>query len=182
MRWNNLRISDPAAGDPTSDGDVRAAPPLPLALAGGIRRTFDTPGFAGITFHEVQAKSIISRVPASSQMPFQFTINPYRGCSHACVYCLAGDTGVLMADGRTKALADVRVGDYVYGTVLRGSHRRYEPTLVLDHWSTVKHAYRVTLRDGTTLVASGEHRFLTERGWRHVPGLACRAPMTPAAS
>jgi DNA repair photolyase len=45
-----------------------------------------------MTFYEIRAKSIISRVPASSSMPFQWTINPYRGCSHACVYCFARNT------------------------------------------------------------------------------------------
>jgi DNA repair photolyase len=45
-----------------------------------------------MTFYEVQAKSIINRVPASSRMFFEYTINPYRGCSHACVYCFARNT------------------------------------------------------------------------------------------
>jgi DNA repair photolyase len=87
VRWDNLKFDQP-----TLDGDARAAPPLPLALAGSVRRTFDTPGFAGITFYEVQAKSIINRVPGQSRVPFQFTINPYRGCSHSCVYCFARKT------------------------------------------------------------------------------------------
>ena len=43
-------------------------------------------------------------------------------------------------------------------------------TTVLAHWQTVKPAYRVTLADGTQLIASGDHRFLTERGWKHVTG------------
>jgi DNA repair photolyase len=63
-----------------------------MALPDAVVRTFDTPGFAGITFYEIQAKSIISRVPAASRMPFQWTINPYRGCSHACRYCFARNT------------------------------------------------------------------------------------------
>jgi DNA repair photolyase len=59
----------------------------------GLRtRTFDTPDFAGMTFYEVAAKSIINRVPAQSRVPFQWTINPYRGCSHACRYCFARNT------------------------------------------------------------------------------------------
>jgi DNA repair photolyase len=62
---------------------------LPLALPGAVTRTFDRPGFAGITFYEIQAKSIINKVPGTSRVPFQWTINPYRGCSHACVYCFA---------------------------------------------------------------------------------------------
>ncbi len=41
---------------------------------------------------EIQAKSIINRVPGESQVPFRWTINPYRGCSHACVYCFARRT------------------------------------------------------------------------------------------
>jgi DNA repair photolyase len=57
-----------------------------------VTRTFDTPGFRGITFHEVQARSIISRVPEASRVPFRWTINPYRGCSHGCVYCFARNT------------------------------------------------------------------------------------------
>ncbi|MCO5972584.1 Rv2578c family radical SAM protein [Actinoallomurus soli] len=54
--------------------------------------TVDTPEFRGITFHEIRAKSIINRVPAASRVPFRWTINPYRGCSHACVYCFARNT------------------------------------------------------------------------------------------
>ena len=55
------------------------------------RKTFDTPEFRGITFIESEAKSIINRVPGGA-LPFDWTINPYRGCSHACVYCFARPT------------------------------------------------------------------------------------------
>ncbi|HVB42768.1 MAG TPA: Rv2578c family radical SAM protein [Streptosporangiaceae bacterium] len=54
-----------------------------------VARSFDTPGFRGMTFYEVRARSIINAVPESSRMPFRATINPYRGCGHACVYCFA---------------------------------------------------------------------------------------------
>jgi DNA repair photolyase len=78
MRWQNL------------SADSTAAP----ALFGldTVTRTFDTPEFRGITFHEVRARSIINRVPGASRMPFAWTVNPYRGCSHACVYCFARST------------------------------------------------------------------------------------------
>ena len=55
------------------------------------RRRFDTPGFRGMEFIEVEAKSILNHVPGNA-MPFSWTINPYRGCSHACVYCFARPT------------------------------------------------------------------------------------------
>jgi DNA repair photolyase len=59
------------------------------------RRTFDTPHFRGIEFIEVEAKSILNSVP-SSYLPFNWTINPYRGCTHACVYCFARVTHTYM--------------------------------------------------------------------------------------
>ena len=118
-------------------------------------------------FLEVDAKTALNRVRG---MPFGWSINPYRGCSHACAYCQSGETPVLMADGRHKPLADVRTGDEIYGTVVRGSDRRYAVTQVIDHWSTVKPAYRIVLEDGTELIASDDHRFLTERGWQYVTG------------
>jgi hypothetical protein len=77
MRWNNLLLDD-------------AQPPLFARDA--VARTFDTPGFRGMTFYEVQAKSIVSHVPESSHMSFRWTINPYRGCQHSCVYCFARNT------------------------------------------------------------------------------------------
>ena len=174
MRWDSLRLDEPAgtgAGDlftAAGQGAVPGNGTLPLIERGAVARTFDTPGFRGMTFYEVQARSVVNRVPEASRMPFRWTVNPYRGCQHACVYCLEGETPVLMADGRAKPLAEVRTGDGVYGTVRRGGRREYVRTTVLAHWSTVKPAYRVVLADGTQLVCSGDHRFLTERGWRYV--------------
>jgi DNA repair photolyase len=131
-------------------------------------RRFDAPEALDTRFYEVQAKSALNRVPAASRMPFRWTINPYRGCSHACVYCLAGDTPILMADRSHQPLAELGVGDEIYGTERQGKHRRYVRTRVLEHWSTVKPAHRIVLEDGTELIASGDHRFLTEGGWKHV--------------
>ena len=48
--------------------------------------------FRGLEFLEVRAKRIINEVPAASRMPFRYTINAYRGCSHACAYCFARPT------------------------------------------------------------------------------------------
>lgn len=64
---------------------------MPEQLFEIARRTFDTPEFRGIECIEVEAKSIINRVPGGG-LPFDWTINPYRGCSHACTYCFARPT------------------------------------------------------------------------------------------
>src|SRR5919204_2816685 len=156
MRWSNLSAE--------SEESRR----LPGYSEPAAVRRFDAPEAMDIRFYEVHAKSVVNRVPKASRMPFRWTINPYRGCSHSCVYCAWGGTPILMSDGRTKPLAELRVGERVYGTVRRGRYRRYTVTEVLDHWSTVKPAYRIVLQDGTELIASGDHRFLTTgRGWKH---------------
>src|SRR5260221_10219560 len=127
------------------------------------------------------AKSVISRHD-SPDVGFAQSINPYRGCAHGCGYCQAGDTPILMGDGRTRALSELRVGDEIYGTKFDGKYRRYVKSRVLAHWSTIKPAYRTLLEDGTELITSGDHRFLSDRGWKHVndnaPGEQQRAHLT----
>lgn len=157
MRWQGQKVGD---------ADAAALPGLENRR--GLVRSVTTPEFAGMTFHEVLAKSALNRVPGGSRMPFSWTINPYRGCSHACVYCLSPDTMILCADGRQRRLRDLQVGDEIMGTERRGNYRRYVKTRIEAKWGTRKPAHRVTLADGTTLIASGDHRFLTERGWKHV--------------
>jgi DNA repair photolyase len=166
MRWDTLRLDASQADGPPG---ARASAPA-LFERGAVARTFDTPGFRGMTFYEVHARSIINQVPPASRMAFRWTINPYRGCSHSCSYCQLGSTLILMADGRTKPLAHVRPGDAIYGTVRRGTYRHYVITEVLAHWSTIKPAYAVALEDETRLICSGDHRYLTNRGWKYVTG------------
>jgi DNA repair photolyase len=115
------------------------------------------------------SRSIITRND-SPDIPFDASVNPYRGCEHGCVYCLDGETPILMADGSTRPLVALRVGDEIYGTRREGWYRRYVRTQVLAHWETTKPAYEITLADGTRLIAGADHRLLTERGWKYVTG------------
>lgn len=73
----------------TSDAALPGLELGEVAAVPGHLRTVRAPEFAGLVFHEVLAKSALNRVPGASSMPFSWTINPYRGCSHACVYCFA---------------------------------------------------------------------------------------------
>ena len=83
MRWAGQEISN-QAGDPAA---------LPgLDRLHNLVRSVRTPEFAGITFHEVLAKSALNHVPKAAGLPFNWTVNPYRGCSHGCVYCFARNT------------------------------------------------------------------------------------------
>src|ERR1044072_6991964 len=105
MRWQNLTIHE------DEQGSLAGCPEPPTI------RPLDAPEALRPRFWEVRAKSALNRVPERSRMPFRWTINPYRGCSHACAYCLGGDTEVLMADGRTRFVADLHAGDEIYGSV-----------------------------------------------------------------
>jgi DNA repair photolyase len=117
MRWDNLRLDDQLSADQDTAGETlfpaeRRDVALPLIERGAVARTFDTPGFRGMTFYEVQAKSVVNRVPEASRMPFRWTINPYRGCQHSCVYCFARNSHTYLdldagADFDTKVVVKV---------------------------------------------------------------------------
>ncbi len=66
--------------------------PRPNGLFQRSRRVVGKGEYRSLTFHEVESKTLINRVPDASQVPFRYTINPYRGCSHACTYCFARPT------------------------------------------------------------------------------------------
>ena len=80
VRWDNLRIE-------AEDGHQ-----LPGYRDPAVVRRFDAPEALDIRFYEVHAKSALNHLPKASQMPFHWTINPYRGCTHACTYCFARPT------------------------------------------------------------------------------------------
>jgi len=80
MRWSNLSVANEESRQ------------LPGYSEPAAVRRFDAPEAMDVRFYEVHAKSVVNRVPKASRMPFRWTINPYRGCSHACRYCFARPT------------------------------------------------------------------------------------------
>jgi DNA repair photolyase len=80
VRWSNLTLSE--------EQQHR----LPGYRDEAVVRRFDAPEALETNFYEVRARSVLNRVPGASRMPFRWTINPYRGCAHSCVYCFARPT------------------------------------------------------------------------------------------
>jgi len=87
VRWDNLSI----------DAEEHAR--LPGYREPAVVRHFDAPEALDTRFYEVRAKSALNRVPERSRMPFRWTINPYRGCAHACVFCFARPTHTYLGMG-----------------------------------------------------------------------------------
>lgn len=116
MRWSNQ--------ENTSQSEPAL---LPMS---GFLRSVQTPDFAGVTFHEVQSKSILNRVTATSSMPFEWTINPYRGCSHACVYCFARKTHTYLdldagPDFDSQLVVKVNAGQVLRAELAKPSWQRH---------------------------------------------------------
>ena len=116
VRWDNLTI------------DAEEQRRLPGYRDAATVRRFDAPEALDMRFYEVRAKSVLNRVPEKSRMPFRWSINPYRGCSHACTYCVHPETQILLADGCAKPIAELEIGEGIYGTEREGKYRRFVQT------------------------------------------------------
>jgi DNA repair photolyase len=120
VRWNGQELGVEQQG--TLPG---------LARLNNLVRSVQTPEFAGVTFHEVLAKSALNKVPGQSYVPFGWTINPYRGCQHACVYCFARPTHEYLdldagKDFDRELIVKVNVGEVLQRELARPSWQ-HEP-------------------------------------------------------
>ncbi len=118
MRWDAQRL------------DLEEPGTLPgLPTVAGLLRSLQVPEFPGLTLHEVRAKSALNKVPEGSSMPFAYTVNTFRGCSHSCVYCFARkthewlelDTG---SDFDSQIVVKTNVADVLRREVSRASWKR----------------------------------------------------------
>ncbi|HVL63621.1 MAG TPA: radical SAM protein [Actinomycetota bacterium] len=134
------------------------------------RRTFDTPHFRGIEFIEVEAKSIINHVPGGS-LPFNWTINAYRGCSHACTYCFARSTHTYLEmdagrDFETKIVVKVNAAELLHKE-LRAPRWTGEPIAMgtaTDPYQRAEGKYRLTRRIIETLLEVGNPFSILTKG------------------
>jgi DNA repair photolyase len=114
VRWDEQRV----------ERDLR----LPGVGDGAVVRTFDAPEAMGINFHEVRARSALNHVPGD-RYGFSWTINPYRGCSHACAYCFARRTHTYLdlnagRDFEREIVVKVNVPELLRAELARPSWKR----------------------------------------------------------
>jgi DNA repair photolyase len=115
MRWDSQRV-DSEQG--------RSLPGLDVERV----RTFDAPEALGINFHEVRAKSGLNKVPGT-YLPFNWTINAYRGCAHACNFCFARNTHTYLdlnagRDFEREIVVKVNIPELVRAELTRPSWKR----------------------------------------------------------
>jgi DNA repair photolyase len=147
MRWDEQRV----------ENDMR----LPGVGDGTVVRTFDAPEAMGINFHEVRARSALNHVPGES-FGFSWTINPYRGCTHACVFCFARKTHAFLdfdagRDFEREIVVKVNVPELVRAEVARPSWKRDLVALGTntDPYQWCESKYRMLPEILEALLASG---------------------------
>jgi DNA repair photolyase len=114
MRWDEQRV----------ENDLR----IPGVGDGSVIRTFDAPEAMGINFHEVRARSALNHVPGG-RYGFSWTINPYRGCTHACNFCFARRTHTYLGfdagrDFEREIVVKVNVPELLRNELARPSWKR----------------------------------------------------------
>jgi DNA repair photolyase len=69
--------------------------PAPSGIAAMAAAAHPIEDRRAITFAQLDARSILNRC-ASARLPFEWTLNPYRGCEFGCHYCYARYTHAFM--------------------------------------------------------------------------------------
>jgi DNA repair photolyase len=151
VRWSGQLID-------TADGESRQGA---LFEAEPVVRTFDTPGFRGATFYEVRAKTVLNRVPGDSPF-FGWTVNPYRGCGHRCVYCFARQSHTYLDfdaghDFDTRIVVKVNAPEVLRRELARRSWQREHVAMGtnVDCYQRAEGRYRLMPRIIAALAESG---------------------------
>jgi DNA repair photolyase len=178
VRWEGQTL------DASDDGALPG-----LQRISGLLRTVAPAEFPGVRFHEVAARSVLNEVPAVSAMPFRWTVNPYRGCTHACVYCFARgshawlelDTG---ADFDREIVVKVNVAEVLRRELARPSWQREHVALGTntDPYQRAEGRYRLMPGIVRALAATGTPFSILTKGTllrRDVPLVAAAARDVP---
>ena len=138
VRWDELRVEE----------EARRA--LPGYREPATVRTFDAPEALETRFYEVRAKSVLNRVPKQSRVPFEWTVNPYRGCTHACSFCFARPTHTYLdfdagRDFEKEIVVKVNAPEVLAAELRRPSWRRQHVAMGTntDNYQWVESKYRL---------------------------------------
>ena len=138
---------------------------------------------------EIEPRSIINRVQ-SDMFNFRWTINPYRGCQHSCVYCFARNThsyyGYNTGDDFNNRIVVKLNAEQLLRQELRRPGWRKELILLgasVDPWQPMEAKYKITrgilkaLRDFANPLAILTKSTLILRDMDYLADLARVAPV-----
>ncbi|WP_408588405.1 PA0069 family radical SAM protein [Paraburkholderia bannensis] len=113
---------------------------------------------------EERAKSILTR-NQSPDIPFNVSLNPYRGCEHGCIYCFARPTHSYLGlspglDFESRLYAKINAPDLLLREISKPS---YEPEPIAlgvntDAWQPIERDLRLTRRV-IEVLAERQHPF-----------------------
>jgi DNA repair photolyase len=178
VRWDAQRL------------DVEDESLLPgMPSARGLLRSVEVPEFPGVTLHEVLCRSALNAVPEGSRVPFAYTINPYRGCLHRCVYCFARSTHTYLdldagRDFDTQIVVKTNLVEVLQRELAKPSWRREHVALGTntDPYQRAEGRYRLMPGVIRALARSGTPLSILTKGTlarRDVPLLASAAKDVP---
>ena len=114
------------------------------------------------TVTEERARGIVSR-NASPDVPFEQSINPYRGCEHGCIYCYARPSHAYLnlspgLDFETRLFAKSNAAELLRDTLAK---RGYQPSPITlgantDPYQPIEKRWRVT-RQLLEVLAEARH-------------------------
>src|ERR1700742_1214122 len=181
MRWANQAVA--VNGTPVEDGA------LPGLQRIGFVRSVRTPQFDGITFHEVLCKSALNKVPDAAALPFRYTVNGYRGCSHACRYCFARPSHEYLdfdcgTDFDTQVVVKTNVAEVLNRELHRPSWQREHVAMGTntDPYQRAEGRYQLMPGIVSALARSGTPLSILTKGTvlsRDIPLLAAAAQDVP---
>ncbi|MCK4873598.1 MAG: PA0069 family radical SAM protein [Phycisphaerales bacterium] len=110
-----------------------------------------------------QTKRIINRVSKTADVPFDWTLNPYRGCEHGCIYCYARPYHEYLGfscglDFETKLMAKPDAPKLLRKELAAPSWRP-EPIVmsaITDIYQPIEHKMRIARRCLEVMVACGQ--------------------------
>ncbi len=97
-----------------------------------------------------RTQTIINQVAATSDVPFDWTVNPYRGCEHGCIYCFARPFHEYLGfsaglDFETKLMAKPDAAKLLLKEL---SHPRWKPepivmSAITDIYQPIEHKMQI---------------------------------------
>lgn len=125
-------------------------PPNPYESA--HREWLEPPPAARLEVYEERVKSILSK-NNSPDLPFDWSVNPYRGCQHACAYCYARVYHEYLGYGagtdfESKIVVKVNAADVLRRELSRRNWRREMINFcgITDCYQPLEASYEVTRR------------------------------------